>query len=105
VTEKPSQSEEEYFVRENAETLRRMAAEQQARLDAEGREQRRLAHWMRCPKCGAELKTVRFRGLGIDRCFSCNGTWLDAGELEKLAADEPALMRAVLRVFEHRRSL
>jgi Zn-finger nucleic acid-binding protein len=37
----------------------------------------------------------------VDRCFSCNGTWLDAGELEKLAGGqaENTVMAAVLRVF------
>ena len=38
-------------------------------------------HQMRCPKCGMELKEIEVRGVQVDRCFSCNGTWLDAGEL------------------------
>src|SRR2546427_68632 len=46
-------------------------------------------HWMRCPKCGMELAEVTFRGVRIDRCTSCAGVWLDAGELETLSGAEP----------------
>jgi len=56
-------------------------------------------HWMRCPKCGFELQTIRFKGLAVDKCFHCNGTWLDAGELETLAGREPDLLKSILSVF------
>ena len=48
-----------------------------------------------------ELKEINVRGVEVDRCFSCNGTWLDAGELEKLAKGqgENTVMASVLRVF------
>jgi uncharacterized protein len=98
---KPSTTEEEYFARENAERLRKLAVDEQARLASEDREKLRQLHHMRCPKCGMELKEIRLRDVDVDRCFSCNGTWLDAGELEKLARDQPAgtMMSAVLRIF------
>jgi hypothetical protein len=98
---KPSDTEEEYFARENAERMRKLAAEQKKSLVESEREKLRQQHHMRCPKCGMELKEINVRGVEVDRCFSCNGTWLDAGELEKLAKGqgENTVMASVLRVF------
>jgi hypothetical protein len=98
---KTTQTEEEYFARENAERLRKLVAEQKKSLAQDEREKLKQLHYMHCPKCGMELKEVTVRGVEVDRCFSCNGTWLDAGELEKLARgqEENAVMASILRVF------
>ena len=98
---KPSDTEEEYFARENAERLRKIASEQKKSLAEAEREKLQKLHYLRCPKCGMELKEISVRGVDVDRCFSCNGTWLDAGEMEKLARGqgEGSVMAAVLRVF------
>jgi hypothetical protein len=98
---KPSDTEEEYFARENAERMRKLAAEQKKSLAEGEREKLRQLHHMRCPKCGMELREIAVGGVQVDRCFSCNGTWLDAGELEKLAKGqgEGSVMASVLRVF------
>lgn len=100
-TEKPSNTEEEYFARENAERLRKIAAEQKKAMAQAEKDALKQEHFMRCPKCGMELKEVAYRGIQIDRCFSCNGTFLDAGELEKLAhPDNHPVMAAVLNIFK-----
>ncbi len=96
---KPSNTEDEYFAREDAERLRKIAAENRKALAEAERESLQKLHYMRCPKCGMELKTITFRSVEIDRCFSCNGTWLDAGELEKLSAKGGQLMEAVMNLF------
>jgi len=98
---KPTQTEEEYFARENAERLRKLAAEQQKSIASGEREKLKQAHYMRCPKCGMELKEIAVRGVQVDRCFSCNGTWLDKGELEKLGREggQESVMASILRVF------
>jgi hypothetical protein len=100
--DKPSSAEEEYFARENAERLRKLAAEQKRAMAAAEREALKKRHFMRCPKCGMELKEISFRGIEVDRCFSCSGTWLDEGELEKLAKADPqnSLVASVLRIFK-----
>ena len=103
MSDKTSGPEEEYFARENAEKLRKLAAEQQAHMAAEETATLKKAHWMRCPKCGMELKTINFRGVEIDRCFHCHGTWLDQGELEKLAGGkQDGVMAAVINIFSHK---
>jgi Zn-finger nucleic acid-binding protein len=40
-----------------------------------------------CPKCSARMATVNpddHAELAIERCPSCHGLWLDAGELARL---------------------
>lgn len=98
---KPSTSEEDYFAREDIEKRYKLAKEQAARLATEEQEKLKQAHWMRCPKCGHEISTIRFRDVEIERCFNCGVTVLDAGELEKLAgADEQhGVLRSIVNVF------
>ncbi len=100
MTDKPSNTEEEYFARENAERLRKLAADQKKAMAQADRDRLRKEHFMRCPKCGMELKEIALRGVQVDRCFACHGTWLDAGELEKLAGDQKdSVAAAILRIF------
>jgi len=99
---KPGKAEEEYFAREDAEKLRKLAADQRASLAQGELERLKALHHKRCPSCGMPLHDVAFRGLTIERCFNCNGTFLAAGALEKVARAEPnGLMNDVLRLFEH----
>jgi hypothetical protein len=90
MVEKPSQSEEEYFARLEFEKRKKAAEERSRALAQEERRTLRELHHMRCPKCGMELVEVSFREIRIDRCSSCDGVWLDAGELEAVAAKEGA---------------
>ena len=39
---------------------------------------------MFCPRCGASLKTERYRGIEVDKCMKCEGIWLDYPELDQL---------------------
>lgn len=79
--EKPSRSEEEYFKKRDME----MIAEQRTRLDAERKRAERSTHYMKCPKCGADLKEREFHRVKIDVCTECHGVFLDAGELDLIA--------------------
>jgi hypothetical protein len=54
-------------------------------LSPSERAELRRAHYMHCPKCGADLEEVVFRAVRVDKCFGCGGVWLDDGELEELA--------------------
>ncbi len=76
--------EEEYFHRKEQEAIekarQRRTAEQETSQPAEAR--------MRCPKCGAALQEMTFQAVQIDQCTGCHGVWLDAGELERVAAHE-----------------
>ena len=39
---------------------------------------------MHCVRCKTEMKKNNLRGVLVDHCSTCNGVWLDAGELEAL---------------------
>ena len=77
---KPSDNEDEYFARQDAELLRA----RRAKLDADRQNAERKAHWMKCPNCGADMKERVFHHIKIDVCPDCGGTFLHKGELEIL---------------------
>ena len=39
---------------------------------------------MNCPRCSAQLKVQTFKGIDVDRCPTCEGMWLDHGELDQM---------------------
>ena len=97
---KPSESEEEYFIRVEMEKKKKIMEEQQKKL-AEGEKDRlKKLHYMRCPKCGMELTEIEYRNIKIDKCFSCEGVWLDAGELEAVSKLEKSIIDKFFIVFK-----
>jgi hypothetical protein len=96
---KPSEQEDEYFARLEFERLKKVAEAKQADLAQAERERQRQAHAMRCPKCGAELVAVHYRGIEVDKCSGCAGVWLDCGELEQLAAGEKGFLGGLVKIF------
>lgn len=97
---KPSTTEEEYFVREEAEKLKRLAIQKNQQLAQAEKTRLKETHWMRCPKCGMELQPILFKGVTIDKCFSCSGVFLEDGELEKIAGGESNFIKAVANLFK-----
>lgn len=86
---KPSQNENEWFARRDAEWLK----EQRALLDARRAEHRT---GIRCVRDGAELDERVYDGVRIDVCPTCHGIWLDAGELEQMIHLAPAALQRVI---------
>jgi predicted Zn-ribbon and HTH transcriptional regulator len=74
----PSRNEDEFFAKQDAELMKQLRAKQ----DKERSAQERKAHFMKCPKCGADLKEETHGHVKIDVCPECKGMWLDAGEME-----------------------
>jgi hypothetical protein len=79
-THQKGNPEDEYFARENAELIK----QHRAKLDSERMTVERRSHFMKCPKCGADLQEKSFHHVKIDVCPDCGGTWLDKGELQML---------------------
>lgn len=95
--EHPTGNEDEYFARQNAELI----AEMRARLDADRRARERDSHYMKCPKCGADLQEVVRDSVTIDVCPECHGAWFDAGEVELLRqASRNPITRVVTDLLE-----
>ena len=76
--------EEEYFRRKDKESLDRL----RAALEAEAKAKGEAAASMQCPRCDGSLKEEVYDKVHIDRCDTCNGVWLDAGELEQIVREE-----------------
>jgi acetyl-CoA carboxylase beta subunit len=91
--DKPSRNEDEYFAKQSAELIK--ARKERAHSEAE--QAQRRSHYMKCPKCGADLRTEEYHGIQVDRCSECSGMWLDAGETEELLAREDA---GVINIFK-----
>jgi len=96
---KPSESEEEYFARQEFERRKAALAESQGRAPEEERLRVLAVSKGRCPKCGAALVGVPYRGVEIDKCSRCQGIWLDVGELEQLATGDTGFLGGIKRIF------
>ena len=75
---KPSQNEDEYFARRDAEWVKQRRAE----LDKQQAEADKNASALKCPRCNAPLTEREFQNVKLDSCTRCKGVWFDAGELE-----------------------
>jgi Zn finger protein HypA/HybF involved in hydrogenase expression len=90
--------EDEYFHRKDQELiakLREKAEAERARLEAENKKKE---YWMRCPKCGSEMKEEKYGELVlVDRCTSqsCGGVYFDGGELEILIKAKASLLQRI----------
>ena len=100
-SDKPTKTEDEYFAREDAEKAKRLKEKLKKELLEEQKGNIKEVCFMKCPKCGGDLNEVVFRGIRIDRCKSCQGVWLDNGELEKLAGqEEKSTIREIIGMFK-----
>jgi uncharacterized protein len=96
----PSQQEDEYFARLELERRKKIDDEKRARMAEEEKRRLRELHFMRCPKCGSELQEIDYKGIKIDKCFGCEGLWLDAGELDAVAKLEKTSLDKLFKVFK-----
>jgi hypothetical protein len=96
-----SNAEEEYFAKEEIEKQHKLAKELAAQRAQHEADVLKAAHWHKCPNCGNDLKPITFRSVGVLQCFHCHGTWLNPGELEKLAKPEGPhrIIDALVNVF------
>jgi len=96
---KPKETETEYFARMEADKKKKREEEKQKEEKQLEKERLKQLHWMRCPKCGMELKEIVFKNARIDKCSGCNGVWLDTGELEMLAGKEGGIIKNIIAFF------
>jgi uncharacterized protein len=75
---------EEQLIAAAREARKKREAERAAQEQAAEGERLKAAHFMKCPKCGHDLKEEVVSEVKIDRCSFCEGVFLDAGEMEAL---------------------
>jgi uncharacterized protein len=96
---KPSEKEEAYFARLELERRKKHEEARREHMAAQERKRLRALHHMRCPKCGLKLSEIDYKGIKVDRCLSCDGIWLDAGELEAISALQKATLVRFFGIF------
>lgn len=97
---KVSEQEEEYFARLEYEKKKKIEEERQRLLAEEEKKRLKELHYMRCPKCGMQLVEIDYKSIKLDKCTSCEGIWLDAGELEAVSKLEKGGLDKLFSVFK-----
>ena len=102
--EQDRKREDEWFLTnekrllEGARIEREKREKERAKRTAEAdRHRLREQHFMRCPKCGHEMKEETLEGVTIDRCSHCEGIFFDAGELDQVLLKHEADRRGFFR--------
>ena len=78
--------EESYFREQERKLVEKLRAKADQERKEKERQQRKQAHWLKCPKCGHDLRETAMGEVKADRCAECGGVFLDARELEILLA-------------------
>ena len=70
---------------------------------AESRQRLKELHYMKCPKCGHDMKSEKLDAIEIDRCSFCEGVYFDAGELDQLfltkkASERQGILKRILGI-------
>lgn len=61
------------------------------------KEKLKKLHWMKCPKCGHDMEVNKIKKIEVDRCKTCEGIFLDAGELDALLLKNAKKRRSFFR--------
>ena len=98
---KPSHNEDEYFLREDAERIRKLHAEEMARLSQHEKDALRELHAGRCANCGALMVPEMAGELRILHCPACGGAFLarKAWDFLQMHQHPHTVMGAVLNWF------
>ena len=99
--QKPSNQEDEYFVREDQERLRKLHAEEQSRMQQGERDALRKAHAGRCSGCGATMVPEKAGEVTILHCPACGGAFLEKRAWDFMHGhdDSHSVMSSVLNWF------
>jgi hypothetical protein len=77
--------EDSYFAVQEHELIAQMKSEHQKAEEA-----KRQALMATCPKCSGQFAKYRVKGFLVDRCESCEGIWLNKGELDEILRRQAA---------------
>jgi hypothetical protein len=96
---------EDHWFRENEKALldtarvarEKREAERASREQAAAREELKRQHYMKCPKCGHDMKEEGFGDVEVDRCTFCEGVYFDAPELERIFLKKAEERRGLFR--------
>lgn len=91
MVEQDKSREDEWFLQNEKRLLEaarvarlKREGESAAREKAEESQRLKDLHFMKCPKCGHDMKEEAIEKVSADRCTHCEGIFFDAGELEQI---------------------
>ena len=91
--------EERYFREREIELLKKKRSQLDEARRRREEQARREAHWMKCPKCGADLKEVEMDHVMVDKCPGCGGIFFDKGELELIINAHQGFLPSLRKLF------
>jgi hypothetical protein len=104
VVEQDKSREDEWFLQNEKQLLEaariaRLKREEERTAREKAEETKRLkdVHFMKCPKCGHDMKEETLERVSVDRCMHCEGIFFDAGELEQIFAQKDEQRRGFFR--------
>ncbi len=97
---KTNNQEDEYFAKQEAIKLRKLALKTAQEMNAQDKKQLKEKHYMHCPKCGMKMHLIHINDVEVDKCFGCGGIFFDDGELEKISGREGGFFDAVHEVLD-----
>ena len=86
-----------YFAEKDREILAKKRAELDAARKSSEAESAKVAHWMKCPKCGGQLAEQQMDVVMVDVCEGCGGIYFDSGELGMLLEAKSGGVRKALK--------
>jgi len=104
MVDREGKSEDEWFrlnEKELLETARqarlKREAERAAKVKTEEAKRLKDLHFMKCPKCGHDMKEEKLESVTVERCTHCEGIYFDAGELEAVFRKQAEQRRSFFR--------
>ena len=85
------------LIEEARQARKRREEERAAQEAASERTRVRDLHFMKCPKCGHDLREEELAGVKVDRCTFCEGVYFDAGELDQVLLKKDEERRGFFR--------
>lgn len=99
VIRKKISKEDEYFIKKDKEFIKEAKLKKEKEEIKKQKEAQKVLHYMKCPKCGFDLKEIEFKDILIDICPECKGIWLDKEELKELLNRETGVVKSLLKGF------
>lgn len=103
IMQQPHEAEEEYFAKLEIEKKRKISQQKHAEIESKEKEALKEAHQMRCANCGLELESIVFKGFAINKCFHCDGVFLDKETFEKLCGRDDHFLSQIAEIFQFKR--
>ena len=84
----PKKQENSFFTSLELEKMSDLRQKLEAEADEKAKQELKALHYLKCGKCGNDMKTIPFKGIEIEQCDHCGEVLLDPGELEEIAGPE-----------------